>query len=278
MNVLAYISVFYALLCLAYFLFQEKLIFRSTSPGKGAPYRLSCEHEEKWFNTSDHATLHGLLLKTPGTSSGLIFYLHGNTGNLHRWGIIAQELIELGFDVFVLDYRGYGMSTGRRTESQMHADARLVYQEMLREYGAGKTFIYGRSLGSGFAVRLASREASAGLILETPFLSLLDVGQSYFRFLPMKWLLRFPLHSDRFIKQVRSPILIFHGTRDRVVPYRSAFSLYEKVQHRPDVRMMTIPGAGHNNLNAYPSFWDGLKEFLQHVESSAKGEIKNPEQ
>ncbi|MCH2197823.1 MAG: lysophospholipase [Flavobacteriales bacterium] len=260
--ILGYIVGGYLLVCVAYFLLQERLIFRSAGRGKKEEFKLSCAYEERHIPVASDAQIHGLLLKPEKSNGGLIFYLHGNTGNLKRWSLIAQELLDLGFDIFALDYRGYGQSSGRRTESTMHADIRKVYQYIVAEYAVGKTVIYGRSLGSGFAVRLASREPASGLVLETPFLSLLHVAKGYFPFLPMKWLLRFPLHSDRFIKQVRCPVLMLHGTKDRIVPYSSAFELYKQVQHREDVHLITIPGAGHNNLNAYPSFWEGLREFV----------------
>jgi len=78
----------------------------------------------------------------------------------------------------------------------------------------------------------------------------------------MRGILRFPMRSDRFIDKVECPIIIFHGTKDRIVPYASGFKLYSVVKNREDAEMVTIPGANHNNLNAYPTFWDNLRVFL----------------
>lgn len=262
-QVVLYVIGAYLLLCLAYFLLQEAIIFRPQRSASEGGYRLSASYEERSFTTSSGGRIHGVLLHPKGHPRGLIFYLHGNTGSMKRWSTIAQELLELNYDVFVMDYRGYGKSRGRRVEDAMHQDAEEVFDEMAAAYRNRKVVVYGRSLGSGFAVQLAARKEVDRLVLETPFLSLVDVARHYVPFLPVYYMLRFRLRSDKFIQKVKCPILILHGTRDPIVPYRSAFALFQLVRYRDDVQMVTIPGAQHNNLNAYPTFWDSLREYLK---------------
>jgi len=260
MIILAYILGLYALIFLGYLLFQEQLIFRVNRRSQGSTLRINANFEEHTFDTPNGGTIHGVLMHPKEKPKGLIFYLHGNTGSIKRWGIVAQELLDLGFDVFIMDYRGYGKSKGRKSERVMHGDARYVYNQFAPNYN--RNVVYGRSLGTAFAVRLAASERPDKLVLETPFFSLLSVAQKIIPFLPMRGILRFPMRSDRFIDKVECPIIIFHGTKDRIVPYASGFKLYSVVKNREDAEMVTIPGANHNNLNAYPTFWDNLRVFL----------------
>jgi len=175
---------------------------------------------------------------------------------------MAEEIATYGFDVCILDYRGYGKSRGKKSESIMHEDVKFCFDEIIQQYKGKPVVVYGRSLGTGFATRLAAYKKIDGLILETPFFSLLDVASSYFPFLPVKLLLRYRFRSDNHVKRVKVPSIIFHGTRDRVVPYSSALKIYAKVSDQGNFKMITLQGARHNNLNAYPMFRDELKKFL----------------
>lgn len=147
----------------------------------------------------------------------------------------------------------------------MHRDMQVCLDAVLKKYSDLPVIIYGRSLGSGFAVPLALNEKVSALVLETPFYSLLDVASSYFPLIPMKFLLRYPFYSEKYIAQVNVPIIIFHGTKDRIVPHSSALKLYQLIKGKRDVSMVTIQGGKHNNLNSYPLFREKLREFLEGI-------------
>lgn len=260
-EILLYILGAYVLIVLIYFLFQERMIFIPARGKFTGPLPLATEYEECYFDTDDLGKIHGIKLLSPN-AKGIIFYLHGNTGSIKRWGHMGQELVELGYDVFVMDYRGYGKSSGPRSERILHNDVRFVYEKVVADYQDRERVIYGRSLGSGFAVPLAASHNPHKLILETPFLSLKDAVQKKTPFLPVSWMLRYPFRSDLSIQQVKCPVLMFHGTRDRLVPYSSAFALYELVKDRKNVQFVSIPDGKHNNLSTYPVFREKLKAFL----------------
>lgn len=251
--------------CVVYWLVQEKFIFVPTLVGEPFEVRLSTPTSELLLSTPFNGTIHALWLKVP-ESKGLIFYLHGNTGSIRRWQFMAEELAFMGYDVFVLDYRGYGKSKGRRSEAILHRDVEYCWDFVAARY-AGKKIVYGRSLGTGFATRLASRREADALVLETPFYSMLSLAAWYLPFIPVKWLLRYPLRSDKYVQQVKAPIHIFHGTRDVVVPYKSAFRLYRSLSDRQNVFLTTVAGAGHGDLNKFPLFHRRLKEFLEYATS-----------
>lgn len=262
LQIILYILGAYLLLVLFYFGLQERLIFIPARDKFGGPLPLATPYKEHFFDTPSNGRIHGIKLLTK-EAKGIIFYLHGNTGSIKRWGHMGQELVDLGYDVFVMDYRGYGKSTGKRSEEALHNDVRLVYESVVADYAHLDRIIYGRSLGSGFAVPLAATHNPHKLILETPFMSLLDAVQKKSPFLPVGWLLRYPLRSDLSIKDVKCPIIMFHGTRDGLVPYSSAFGLYELVKSRDDVHFISIPDGRHNNLAKYPIFREKLKSFLE---------------
>lgn len=181
---------------------------------------------------------------------------------MQRWSHMGQELCDFDYDVLVMDYRGYGKSKGQLNEAFMHEDVQAVYDWVKENFDYEKRIIYGRSLGSGFAVPLAAKNDCDALILETPFLSLLHVAFHHAPFIPVKWLIRYPMRSDRLIAQVKAPVLIFHGTRDKLVPFQSAFDLFSLISNDPKNEMVTIPDGKHNNLAVYPIFRERLKAWL----------------
>lgn len=230
-------------------------------PGEPFEPKLATPVEEFHLKTPNNGHIHALLLKVD-QPKGLVFYFHGNTGSLKRWQFMAEEVAGYGFDVFVCDYRGYGQSHGSRKESYMHRDNEFCYDLITSMYPNLPVIIYGRSLGSGFAVRLASRREPDKLVLETPYYNLLDVANHYVPFLPVSLLLRFRLRSDYYIHHVDCPIHIFHGTKDIIVPYSSALKLFREVDGTKNIHMTTIVGGRHSTLNSFPLFREKMKEFL----------------
>jgi len=255
-------ALIYAGACVLYFLIQEKFIFVPTLPGEPFEIKLASSTEEFMIETPHGGHIHTLLIKNP-ESRGLVFYLHGNTGSLKRWQFMAEEVSSHGYDVFVMDYRGYGKSTGKRTEAIMHRDVEYCYDWILDRQKPNKVVVYGRSLGTGFATRLASRRKADLLVLETPYFNLIDVAKYYLPFLPVRWLLRYSLRSDLYLKNVDCPTHIFHGTKDRVVPYSSALKLFRSVPESKLLTMTVVPGGKHSNLNRFPLFRERLRNFLK---------------
>jgi uncharacterized protein len=254
----------YAGICVLYFFFQEKVIFVPTWPHDAFEPSLSTPTSQLFLHTRHKGYIHAIHLHVD-KPRGLVFYLHGNTGSLRRWQFMAEEISAHGFDVVAMDYRGYGLSKGRRRESWMHRDAEILFDRVADRYPGLPVIIYGRSLGSGFATRLASRRQADGLILETPFNKLEDVARHYLPFIPVRSLLRYHFRSDRHLRDVQCPVMIFHGTRDIVVPYAFALKLFRSAREGQSVRMVTIVGGKHSNLNRFPLFHERLGGFLNEI-------------
>lgn len=251
----------YFIFGLLYYLLQDRFIFvRYDLKGK---YNLAIDkpHKELLLKSEDDETLHGLWIKAENPK-GLIIYFHGNTGSLKRWGKVAAQFTDYGYDVLAPDYRGFGKSTGSPSEKALIKDAELFYKAALEHYNEHKIVIYGRSLGSGVAVQLAARHNPKLLILETPFSSLLNVAYSQVPIFPYKLMLKHHFRSDLHIKNVKSPIVMMHGTNDNQVYYKSAQQLYNKVSQREDVIFHTFKGGDHNNLSSYAQYNKLLNEIL----------------
>lgn len=261
MIILICLLAIYGVILLLYYLLQEKFLFVATPLQKKYNFELASPFEEVFLETEEAGSIHALYIKAKDPK-GLILYFHGNTGNLKRWAIVAEELTTYDHDVLVVDYRGFGKSHGRRTQETLYADAQSMYDYALSLWSEKDVIVYGRSLGSGLAVKIAADNNPHKLVLETPYYNMIDVAFFHFPFLPIRWLLRFPFRSDKHIPNVRCPIAIFHGSRDRVVPYKSGLKLYELISEDASHNMITIPRGRHSNLSGFPLFREKMSEFL----------------
>ncbi len=217
--------------------------------------------EEHFLKTGDGAVINTLHFKATNPV-GTIFYLHGNAGDLQRWGTIVSYLVDLNYDVYIIDYRTYGKSIGDLSEKAMYADAQRTYDHLKEMVPEENIIIYGRSLGTGMATYLASENKPSKLILETPYYSIADVAKHRFPIFPVSRLLKYKFPSNEFIKEVNCETIIFHGTDDLVVPYSSGEKLFE-VSDKQKTTFITIEGGTHNDLVTFDNYNDQLKLFLK---------------
>jgi fermentation-respiration switch protein FrsA (DUF1100 family) len=182
-----------------------------------------------------------------------ILYFHGNGGSLADRADRIRRFAGAGYGVFMPSYRGYSGSTGSPSEAAIVADARLAYAH-LRGLGVAERAIvlYGESLGSGVAVRLASERPVGAVILDAPYTSLPDVGKLFYPIMPVRTFMVDRFDSKARIAAVRAPILILHGTDDAVVPLALGQALFEAA---PEPKEMAVfKGAGHSDIYAYGAF------------------------
>lgn len=264
-HLLAISVLVYGGVCVIYFFFQEKFLFVPTFKfDHSFRAKVACEVEEFELAVPHEGKIHAILLRSKAPK-GLVFYLHGNTGSLKRWQFMAEEISSYGFDVFAMDYRGYGRSEGGRSEAKMHRDVEFCFDFIRPKYESYPVIIYGRSLGTGFATKLASRRIVDGLVLETPFNSLIDVARHRLPFLPVDTLLRYKFRNDIYLPHVSCPVHIFHGTKDKIVRHSQALKLYRKSLSLSNIEMTTLVGGRHGNLNTYPLFRERLSAFFSSI-------------
>ena len=195
-----------------------------------------------------------------GNSDKAVLYFHGNADNLKRWGRVSSDFTERGYDVIMMDYRGFGKSDGKATESNMYSDAEKMYEYALEKYAPEDIIVYGRSIGSGVATQLVSQKKVKALFLETPFYSLEDVVRNKYPFVLLLFNLEFQFPNFSNIDSIDIPIHIFHGTNDKVVPYESAEKL--KSYLKESDTFITIDGAGHKNIPTFEVYQEVMSSLL----------------
>ena len=254
------ITSLYLILCASLFFFQEKLLFHPEKLDKDYTFTFDQKFEEINIETSPDIYLNGLLFKAEN-SKGLIFYLHGNAGSLKSWGGVAKTYTDLNYDIFILDYRGYGKSDGSIScRDQLFKDLQIVYDEMKTRYQEKEIVLLGYSIGSGLAAHLASTNNPRLLILQAPYYSLKDIMKHTFPIIPT-FLLRYQIETNEYIQKCEIPVAIFHGNQDEVIYYGSSLKLQKLL--KPRDTFITLPGQGHNGMTFNEEYQRGLKKILK---------------
>lgn len=246
---------------------QEKVVFLPATLPDGHTFSFNRDFEEYYWNTPFEGKINVLhfRIKNP---KGVILYLHGNSDNLHRWGIIASEFTDYQYDVLVLDYRGYGKSSGPRNEEYLNSDIKFAFEFAKQIYGEENIVIYGRSLGGAFATKIAADNQPKLVILESTFFNLQDIVN---RWLPeqvtnkISPTMTYHFLSNENIKKVTVPLFHFHGSKDFVVPIKSGkklFETFEKAQPHIEKKFIEISGGNHDNLISFEKFNLELKKIL----------------
>jgi fermentation-respiration switch protein FrsA (DUF1100 family) len=202
--------------------------------------------EEKVLNTPDGARVVAWYGKAkPGERT--LLYFHGNGGSLSERAERVRRFMGAGWGIYIMTYRGYGGSSGCPSETANVADAGLAYDDVTAEgVPAEKLVLYGESLGTSIATRIALDRPAAGLVLEAPFTSAVDVGARAYPFLPVGFLLKDRYETNAYIARVRMPLLILHGERDGTTPVAMGRELYRLA--REPKRLATFPNGGHSDL------------------------------
>lgn len=237
---------------------QERLLFLPTRLAPDHRMALERDVHERTVDVAG-ARLHALHLKLPAPR-GVVFFLHGNAGNLESWFGDSDFFRRANFDLFMIDYRGYGKSSGRiDSEAQLHADVKTAWDAVAPEYAGKKRVLFGRSLGTGLVVPLALRVQPDLTVLVSPYSSMRALAADVYPWVPSV-LLRYPLATDAAIAQLRSPLLLLHGEHDEVIALHHSEML--KRLH-PPARLHIVKGAGHNDLQAFGDYEAVLRRALE---------------
>lgn len=259
-SLLVVVIITYLIISVLVYLIQDYFLFK--------PEKLDPEFEFQYNNLDFDE--HTLDIK-PGVSLsvlrfraknpiGIVLYLKGNTRSIKGWGKFAIDFIRYNYDVIMVDYRGFGKSTGRRSQQGIKNDLQLVYDKIKEKVDEKYIVLYGRSFGSGFATKLASTNNPHMLILDAPYYSMAKSTGRYLPFLPMSILLKFPIPTYKWIKYVKCPIHIIHGTEDKLIPFKSSIKL--AAINSELTRLHAVIGGGHNNLNTYESYHEILGQIF----------------
>ena len=249
------------LLSILFYFFQDKLIFKPEKLPEDFIFQYENQVVEEYnFQLHDDVLINGLHFKTENPK-GVVFYLKGNSRSIKGWGKFAVDFTLHGWDVIMMDYRGFGKSKGKRTQLTMKEDALLIYDKIKEKVDEKYIIVYGRSLGTGFATKVASMNNPRMLILACPYFSISNNVKRYLPFLPTGLLLRFSMPTYKWMKYVNCPIKLIHGTNDKVIPMKSSIKLSKINPKR--TRMYPIIDGGHKNLHNFAGYHRALKEILE---------------
>lgn len=228
------------------------------------PEHYDLEAEDVFLKTSDGVRLHGWYLPVIDPKGVFVFF-HGNAGNISNRLYKVKGWIDRGYSVFLVDYRGYGKSEGNvNHENDILEDAQTAFHWIVEEKGVppSKVIVYGESLGTYPAIRVASEHRVAAVILEAPFTSFVDLAKVHYPLVPAFVMKDFQFLSKDYIAKLKAPLFILHGTSDEICPYTMAGELFEQAPNPKE--FFTIPHGDHNSLpmTAGEDYWEKPARFL----------------
>ncbi len=252
----------YALLCLAIFVFQARLVYFPMKTMAATPAAIGLAYEDVLLDAGNGTSVHGWYLPGRDDARTLLF-LHGNAGNISHRLDSLRIFNELGLNVLIIDYSGFGQSGGTPGERQSYEDARLAWQNLTRTRGVApeRIVIFGRSLGGGVATWLATQETPGGLILESSFTSVPALARKYYPMFPVRWLARIRYDNASRLPTVACPVLIAHSRDDELVPISHGRELFALA--REPKSFLELRGS-HNAgfMQSGHSYRAGLARFI----------------
>ncbi len=237
---------------------QEALLFHPEVLAANHRFELAADTHEVWVDVPG-ARLNALHLRLP-QPRGVVFFLHGNAGSLQTWFIGTDYFRRLNYDLFMLDYRGFGKSSGRiESEAQLMADVRAAWAQVAPLYAGRQRVVYGRSLGTGLAAALAAEVQPELTVLVSPYASLQALAAEKLPWVPSA-VLRYPLRTDAALAQVPGRIWLAHGGRDTLIPPVHSHRLQAA---QPRAELLLVPEAGHGDIHQFSAYQQGLAAELQ---------------
>jgi fermentation-respiration switch protein FrsA (DUF1100 family) len=254
------------------FAFQDQLLFQPSSRLLATPDDAGMSYETVRLDTEDGETLHGWWIPAPDVSretssdasAKTLLFFHGNAGNISGRLESVQQFHRLGLNVLIVDYRGYGQSTGTPSEQGIYNDAEACWRHLTEARGIAPAdvVLFGRSMGGGAATWLATQHRPSALILESVFTTVPDVGAHHYSFLPVRALATNQFDNESRVAEIDAPKLHIHSREDRVVPFRLGRRVYEAAAEPK--QFLEIEG-GHNDgfLVSEDEYLRTIEEFLE---------------
>lgn len=263
-KILLFILLFFVLgylaLCIWFYTGQEKALFSTVPHPADYVYKINVPFEERTIAMADGKKLNGVLFKSD-SSKGVILWLPGGRGMLDSLSEEASYYTNLNYDVFIINYRGFGKSEGTITsEEQFGNDMQTVYNSFKKQYSENNIIVYGYSLGSGPAAKLAAENHPKMLLLLAPYYSFQDMAQKAFPYLPLSLLLKYRFKTFEQIQKIKSPIVIFHGDSDTKIKVEASERLSKYL--KPTDQLILLPGQPHNNFTKNEQYLAALKKKL----------------
>ena len=244
------------------YFYQSRLIFLPATELTATPADQGLAYEDATIQTADGERLHGWFVPHPA-ATGTVLFLHGNAGNISDRPLTLARLHELRLNVLMLDYRGYGSSSGRPSVPGTFADASAAWRYLTIDRGQRPSdiIIYGRSLGGAVAIELASRIQPRAVIIESSFSSLREMASEIYPYLPIRLLLRHEYPSSETIKRLTAPVLIAHSEDDELIPFHHGQRLLDNA---PIAKRFYRLSGSHNQsfVQSGTPYYRALGDFI----------------
>ncbi|TXI22534.1 MAG: alpha/beta hydrolase [Nitrosomonas sp.] len=239
---------FYAAWAIFIFFAQSHLIYHPEIDREivNTPDQLSMPYESVVLTTSDQEKLHGWFVPAAKETTATILFLHGNAGNIsHRMGYLSI-FHQLGYNTFIVDYRGYGNSSGTPTEEGTYQDALTAWNYLIenKTIPGSRIVLFGESLGGAIAAWLASKNDPGALVLASTFTSIPDIAADLYPLLPVRLMARFHYNTSKYLQSVTCPVIVAHSPEDEIVPFKHAQALFDKA---PNPKQFIVLQGKHND-------------------------------
>jgi uncharacterized protein len=265
LKAIAGIAVVYGVLVALVFWFQPKLVyFPMKGPYAVTPQSRGLPFEAVRLKTEDGEQLAAWWISAATPARGAVLLFHGNAGNISHRIEYAKMFYDLGYNTLLVDYRGFGESSGEPSEAGTYRDAMASWQWLTATRGikAADIVIFGESLGGGVAAWLAAQQAPRALILASTFTSIPDLGAQVYPWLPVRWISRIHYNSLAQLQKIRAPLLVAHSPADELIPYAHGKRLYEAASE-PKAFLQLSGGHNEGFVFARDDWVKALGAFLQ---------------
>jgi len=244
------------------------MVYLSNLPERAlgaSPSDIGLDYEDVSLTTSDNERLHGWYIPTVDSRGALLFF-HGNAGNIsHRLDSI-KIFHELDMDILIIDYRGYGQSTGKATEQGTYLDAQAAWDYLInsRRIPADRIIVFGRSLGGAVGAWLGVQHTPAAVIIESSFSSGVAMANRLYPFLPVRLITRLKYPVADYAARLKCPVLVVHSRHDEIIPFTMGQAIHAAVKQQK--KFLELRG-DHNNgfLISQEDYIAGLKDFTQAI-------------
>ncbi|MDT8316447.1 MAG: alpha/beta fold hydrolase [bacterium] len=258
-RMLTYIVAIYLSLAFLIYIMQDSYIFFPVRADYGDLSNF--KNVEEYRLEDGKVELRGWLVNKEYAGDKLLIYYGGNAEDVY--GNIMEHYDKKGYAILLVNYRGYGLSGGKSSEKSLFADAGLIYDDITSKYKPEKVILYGRSLGSGVAAYLSSVRKVTGMILVSPYDSMINMARERFRIFPVSIMLRHRFDSVKYLKNYRGPLCIIYGGSDNIVPGRRTKALIEHIRGPKEV--VLIEGAGHNDIAGFELYERTVQKFIGKI-------------
>ncbi len=268
-KILLAIALFYLAAIIAIYFAQALFIYAPHMPTRelvATPSDIGLDYESLKLNTKDNEQIHAWYIPTQNHTAKTVLFLHGNAGNIsHRLETI-KIFNQLNLNILILDYRGFGKSTGKPSEHGIYIDADTAWQYLIEEknLSSDQIIIAGRSLGGGAAAELAKKVQPAMLILESTFTSMTEVSAIHYPFMPTSLIVKHEYETLDKLKDIHSPVVIAHSKNDEVIPFEHSQRNFAAANEPK--KFITLQG-GHGNgfLFSINTYVNGLQQAISEM-------------